>query len=98
MIVAPYRCDGHPDHDTLGSSRRRPPTAGGHGLLEYPIWYWQWATPGHPEWRRWVRLPLGTAEQRAKQEALRTHASQLEPLSGRPGDEVLLADHFLVHF
>lgn len=98
VIVAPYRSDGHPDHDTLGSVAAELAQAGGHGLLEYPIWYWHWATPEHPEWRRWVRLPLGTAQQRAKQDALRTHTSQLEPLSGRPGDEALLADHFLVHF
>lgn len=98
VIVAPYRSDGHPDHDTLGAIAAELAQAGGHGLLEYPIWYWLWATPEHPEWRRWVRLPLGAEEQRAKQGALRTHASQLEPLSERPGDEALLADHFLAHF
>lgn len=98
VIVAPFRSDGHPDHDTLGAVAAELAQAGGHGLLEYPIWYWLWATPEHPEWRRWVRLPLGAAERRAKQRSLRAHASQLEPLSERPGDEALLADHFLAHF
>jgi hypothetical protein len=70
----------------------------GYGLLEYPIWYWLWATPEHPAWRSWVRLPLSAAEQRAKRAALRAHASQMRPLSEHAGDEVLLAEQFLAHF
>ena len=97
-IVAPYRGDGHIDHDTLGSVAAETAEAGGHGLLEYPLWYWLWATPGDTAWRNWVRLPLSPAEQRAKREALHTHASQLQPLSDQPGDEVLLSEQFLAHF
>ncbi|MFF2314931.1 PIG-L family deacetylase [Arthrobacter sp. NPDC058097] len=98
VIVAPYRGDGHIDHDTLGAVAAEAADAGGHGLLEYPIWYWLWATPGDTAWQSWVRLPLGSGEQRAKREALHTHASQLEPLSDQPGDEVLLSGQFLSHF
>ncbi|WP_395401159.1 PIG-L family deacetylase [Arthrobacter sp. UC242_113] len=98
VIVAPYRGDGHLDHDTLGVLAAETAEAGGHGLLEYPIWYWLWATPEDTAWRNWVRLPLGPAEQLTKREALRTHASQLQPLSDLPGDEVLLSEQFLAHF
>ena len=66
VIVAPYRGDGHIDHDTLGALAAETADAGGHGLLEYPIWYWLWATPEDTAWRNWVRLPLSPAEQRAK--------------------------------
>lgn len=98
VIVAPYRADGHIDHDTLGAVAAEAAEAGGHGLLEYPIWYWLWATPEDTAWRGWTRLPLSPGEQRAKRAALDAHTSQLLPLSDQPGDEVLLSEQFLAHF
>ncbi|MDD7835225.1 bifunctional PIG-L family deacetylase/class I SAM-dependent methyltransferase [Paenarthrobacter sp. AB444] len=97
-IIAPYRSDGHTDHDTLGSTAAEVATTGGHGLLEYPIWYWLWAGPDEGSWREWVRVPLSAAEQEAKANAMRAHASQTEPLSAEPGDETLLLSSFLEHF
>lgn len=98
VIVAPYRSDGHTDHDTLGSIAARVAGAGGHGLLEYPIWYWLWAGPGDAAWQSWVRVPLTAAEREAKNKAMGAHASQVEPLSEQPGDETLLSGTFLEHF
>jgi SAM-dependent methyltransferase len=72
--------------------------AGGHALLEYPIWYWLWATPSHTEWESWVRIPLDPAAQAAKAAAMGAHASQVLPLSPQPGDEALLGADFLRHF
>lgn len=97
-LVAPYRGDGHIDHDTLGAVAAELAAAGGHGLLEYPIWYWLWAAPEHQAWQNWLRLPLSDGEQRAKRDAMRSHSSQVQPLSERRGDEVLLTDRFLGHF
>ncbi|HJW01206.1 MAG TPA: bifunctional PIG-L family deacetylase/class I SAM-dependent methyltransferase [Arthrobacter sp.] len=98
VIVAPYRNDGHADHDALGAAAAQVAHDGGHGLLEYPIWYWLWATPDHPEWQSWARFALDPAAQESKAAAMRTHASQVLPLSPRPGDEVLLTPEFLRHF
>lgn len=98
VIVAPYRADGHSDHDTLGAVAAEAAEAGGHGLLEYPIWYWLWATPEDEAWPSWTRLTLSPGERAAKRAALNAHASQLLPLSDRPGDEVLLSEQFLAHF
>lgn len=98
VIVAPYSFDGHTDHDVLGSVAAKVAVEGGHGLLEYPIWYWLWAAPADNSWRSWVRVPLTPAEHQAKASALRAHASQTEPLSQQPGDEALLAGPFLEHF
>lgn len=128
VLVAPYRSDGHTDHDVLGSVAAELSAAAGYGLLEYPIWYWLWAVPGAPDgaaapaapgapdtagepaapdapadrvggaWRGWFRLPLRPAEQRAKAAAMAAHVSQVTPLSGLPGDEVLLPAGFLTHF
>jgi LmbE family N-acetylglucosaminyl deacetylase/SAM-dependent methyltransferase len=98
VIVAPYRSDGHADHDVLGSVAAEVAASGGHGLLEYPVWYWLWSSPADAAWRSWVRVPLTPGEQRAKASAMQAHASQTEPLSGQPGDEVMLAGSFLEHF
>ncbi len=97
-LVAPYRHDGHPDHEVLGSIAAEVAGAGGHGLLEYPIWYWLWAEPADPAWQSWRRLPLGRAELQAKAAAMDAHTSQVRALSGQPGDEVLLPPAFLQHF
>lgn len=97
-LVAPYRHDGHTDHDTLGSAAAEAAGAGGHGLLEYPIWYWLWADATDPTWHTWLRLPLDPAERMAKSAAMATHTSQVRALSGQPGDEVLLPPAFLEHF
>ncbi|MBT2586617.1 bifunctional PIG-L family deacetylase/class I SAM-dependent methyltransferase [Arthrobacter sp. ISL-95] len=97
-IVAPYRQDGHTDHDTLGSVAAEVAAQGGHGLLEYPIWYWLWAGTDDTTWESWVRVPLTDQDQRAKTKAMGVHTSQTEALSDRPGDETLLSDSFLEHF
>ncbi|MCB5282038.1 bifunctional PIG-L family deacetylase/class I SAM-dependent methyltransferase [Arthrobacter sp. AL08] len=97
-LVAPYRHDGHTDHEELGAAAAEAANAGGHGLLEYPIWYWLWADATDPAWQSWLRLPLDPAEQRAKAAAMAAHSSQVQALSGQPGDEALLSPAFLGHF
>jgi SAM-dependent methyltransferase len=72
-----------------------------------------WATPDGPAhtddpddsdnpaggaWRGWFRLPLRPAELESKAAAMAAHVSQVRPLSGLPGDEVLLPPAFLAHF
>jgi LmbE family N-acetylglucosaminyl deacetylase/SAM-dependent methyltransferase len=128
VLVAPYRSDGHTDHDVLGSVAAELSAAAGHALLEYPVWYWLWAAPEDQDvlagphdaagpddpagaagaddpdgpagaaWRGWFRLPLRPAELAAKAAAMAAHISQVQPLSGLPGDEMLLPPAFLAHF
>ena len=97
-IVAPYRADGHADHDALGSVAALVAREDGHALLEFPIWYWFWASPEDTAWQDWVRLPLNREQQAAKAAALGAHTSQHRPLSDLAGDEVLLGEGFLQHF
>lgn len=97
-IVAPYRADGHADHDAAGHAAAQVAREDGHALLEYPIWYWLWASPEDAAWRSWARLPLDTEQQAAKAAAMGVHTSQTRPLSARAGDEALLGDDFLKHF
>ncbi|ACL38555.1 LmbE family protein [Pseudarthrobacter chlorophenolicus A6] len=98
VIVAPYRADGHADHDALGAVAADVAAEGGHGLLEYPIWYWHWAGPDHSDWRDWMRFHLDPPARQAKDRAMAAHATQVLPLSPAPGDEALLSEGFLQHF
>ena len=98
VLAAPYRFDAHTDHDAVGVAAARVASQRHLGLLEFPIWYWHWATPNRQEWRGWRALELGAAARTAKQRALEAHRSQTLPLSPAPGDEVLLGEGFLEHF
>jgi LmbE family N-acetylglucosaminyl deacetylase/SAM-dependent methyltransferase len=98
VLVAPYRADGHADHDALGKVAADIARQDGHGLLEYPIWYWHWAGPGHPDWHQWVRYHLDPPARSAKDRAMAAHETQIRPLSPAPGDEALLSARFLEHF
>lgn len=98
VLVAPYRFDGHTDHDALGSLAADTALAGGHALLEFVIWYWHWAVPDRHEWRSWKRVDATPQSRAAKDAALQTHKSQIAPLSPEPGDEALLHAGFLEHF
>ncbi|MET1033729.1 MAG: PIG-L family deacetylase [Arthrobacter sp.] len=99
VIAAPYRFDGHADHDAVGAVAARVAARHGAGLLEFPIWYWLWATPGESDqWRHWRTLPLDGPAAAAKRAAMSAHGSQIRPLSGAEGDETLLTESFLEHF
>ncbi|BCW81228.1 bifunctional PIG-L family deacetylase/class I SAM-dependent methyltransferase [Arthrobacter sp. NicSoilC5] len=98
VLVAPYRADGHGDHDALGAAAAEVARRDGHALLEYPIWFWHWATPRDRDWRQWVRFHLDDPARTAKKRAMDEHATQVQPLSPLPGDETLLSGTFLEHF
>ncbi|MGM0930103.1 MAG: PIG-L family deacetylase [Actinomycetota bacterium] len=99
VVAAPYRQDGHPDHEAVGRAAARSATAHRADLLEFPIWYWHWAGPEvETSWTNWKALPLSTRDTAAKQLALAAHVSQTQPLSTAAGDEVLLSETFQEHF
>lgn len=86
-VLAPWRGDGHPDHDACGRVAARVVRAARATLLEYPIWAWHWAVPGdrHVPWRRARRLRLTADAAAAKQWAIACFRSQTQPLG--PGRE-----------
>ena len=96
-LAAPWRTDGHTDHDTAGEVAASFAANARIPLLEYPIWLWHWGTPADvPENLRVFGLTPDTQE--AKRRAMAVHHSQVSPLSDQPGDEVLLAPEVLAHF
>ncbi|MDF8263620.1 bifunctional PIG-L family deacetylase/class I SAM-dependent methyltransferase [Luteipulveratus flavus] len=98
LVVAPYRSDGHPDHEAMGRAAAAAAHRTGATLAEYPVWTWHAGKPDDLPWDRFVRVPLTASARAVKREAIACHASQVEPLSDQPGDEVLLAANVLEHF
>ncbi|WP_424464060.1 PIG-L family deacetylase [Pseudoclavibacter helvolus] len=99
VIAAPYRRDGHPDHEAVGGALARCARDAGALLLEFPIWFWHWARPDtDTEWRHWARLPLSARTQSRKAAAIAAHVSQLHPLSARDRDAPVLSSGHLAHF
>lgn len=95
LLVAPWRGDGHPDHQAAGDAATA--ALAGATLLQYPIWWWHWGGPdGVPA--ELVRLDLDAADTDAKRRAVLSHRSQIEPLSDRPGDEAVVSAGFAAHF
>ncbi|WP_104180250.1 bifunctional PIG-L family deacetylase/class I SAM-dependent methyltransferase [Arthrobacter sp. B0490] len=100
LVAAPWRQDGHPDHEAVGRAAADVCRGRDIPLLEYPIWLWHWGSPSD----RTAELDalslhrLSTEDQARKTSALATHTSQVLPLSDAPGDEVLLAPAVLEHF
>ena len=98
VVVAPWRHDGHDDHDALGTVAAQVAEETGALLLEYPIWLWHWGAGEDVPWSLIRVLPLQAREQEVKRRALATHVSQIAPLSDAPGDEVLLGAGMMAHF
>ncbi|WNG93512.1 PIG-L deacetylase family protein [Mycobacterium sp. ITM-2016-00318] len=82
--AAPWRGDGHPDHEATGraaaAASRDVPSA----FIEYPIWMWHWALPADlaVPWDRVRRMPLTSRDSAAKEGALRRFSSQLQRVEG----------------
>jgi LmbE family N-acetylglucosaminyl deacetylase len=94
VVVAPWRGDAHPDHETVG--RVAAELAG--TLLEYPIWMWHWAEVGDPR-VPWSRLRTVTVpDPAAKARAIDAFDTQVRPIGPKPADAAVLPPHIVAHF
>lgn len=98
LLAAPWRHDGHADHEAAGRAAAVAAHRTDARLIEYPIWLWHWAAPDHAPWSRLRALPLDGAVLARKSHAISVHRSQVAPLSATPGDEALLHPGMLEHF
>jgi LmbE family N-acetylglucosaminyl deacetylase len=94
ILVAPFECDGHPDHDATGEVCREIARTRGVTLWRYPIWLWHHGTPDHFGGARWGRFSLDQDAVTAKALAMACFASQLRPL----GREPIVPGHVLRYF
>lgn len=97
LLVAPWRGDGHPDHQAAGEACAMVASKLGARLLEYPIWAWHWAVPQQLPIDL-LRFDLAVADIAAKTAAVGAHRSQTEPLSSSVGDEAILPPGIAAHF
>lgn len=97
LVIVTWEEDGHTDHEVLARTVVAAAGARGVRCLQYPVWFWHWGSPTRLP-RGLVRVPLDDAARAAKRSALAHHVTQVQPLSDRRGDEVLLGPHVLEHF
>lgn len=98
LLAAPWRHDGHPDHEAVGRAAAVAARRTDARLVEYPVWMWHWGTAQDLPWHDARVVRLDATARAAKRAAVAAHASQVAPLSDRPGDEVLLGPGLLAHF
>jgi LmbE family N-acetylglucosaminyl deacetylase len=107
-IVAPYECDGHPDHEAVGSVCRELAETHELPIVRYPIWAWHHRSPRELSDARWVRFPLSGPTRVRKAMAAACFLSQRMapgPALGfeggaRPADRrtPVLPDHVMQYF
>jgi LmbE family N-acetylglucosaminyl deacetylase len=94
VVLAPWRGDGHPDHEAVGEAAAQVATS----LLEYPIWMWHWAFPGDAR-VPWHRAQLVAAVNLvAKAAAIDAFDTQVRPIGPAPADAAVLAPVVLERF
>ncbi|KMO72792.1 LmbE family protein [Mycolicibacterium chubuense] len=88
--AAPWRGDGHPDHEAVGRAAAVAVEQTGAVLVEYPVWMWHWARPGDTAvpWGRAQMTRLTEAALERKQRAARCFESQFT--APTPGGEPVL--------
>jgi len=98
LVAAPWRRDGHPDHEAAGRAAATAARRTDATLVEYPVWWWHWGVPADAPWPALRRLGLTDTARARKHRAIAAHSSQVLALSDQEGDEVLLHPGFLAHF
>lgn len=90
VCLAPWRGDGHPDHEAAGRAAALACARADARLVEFPVWMWHWARPGEPDvpWDRAYAWDLGPDDLALKRRAVARFTSQLIPPA--PGVEAIL--------
>ncbi|TFC78744.1 methyltransferase domain-containing protein [Cryobacterium cheniae] len=99
-LVSPWSLDSHPDHAAAAAAARDAARDRSVTLFEFPIWAWHWSTPEDSVWPDGMlrNLDLAPDDRRRKAQAMALHRSQIQPLSGLPGDEPIIQASFSAHF
>lgn len=78
-VFAPWRLDGHPDHEAVARAGLYAARQQGCRFIEVPIWGWHWADPTKNEFplHRAARIPLSSDELARKKRAIQQFHTQL---------------------
>jgi LmbE family N-acetylglucosaminyl deacetylase len=100
LCVAPWRSDGHPDHNACGEAAAFATGVTGADLLEFLVWAWHWAGPNGDDlpWADCRRLDLSRTVAARKRWATSAFRSQIRPLGVDRTDVPLLPAPVLRRF
>jgi LmbE family N-acetylglucosaminyl deacetylase len=93
-LIAPYECDGHPDHESVARVCLDVAAERRLAIARYPVWAWHHAGPNLLRTGRWVRFGLSPRARRKKAHAIRCFESQL----AAPARDPILPPHVLTYF
>ncbi|MET0385709.1 MAG: PIG-L family deacetylase [Polyangiales bacterium] len=98
--LAPFRDDGHPDHDAVGRAAACACATAGVRLGEYPIWAWHWRRPDAfaALWARGRRILLDDEARQRKHQALCQYVTQTEGYARWGLERPVLPAAVLAHF
>lgn len=98
LVLAPWRFDGHPDHEAAGRAACRAGRAVGCRRLEYPVWGWHWLDPAcaHMAWEfpQLVDISAVASVKRSAIARFRTQTGNVPGLNSPP----VLPSHVLARF
>ncbi|MDY0908782.1 bifunctional PIG-L family deacetylase/class I SAM-dependent methyltransferase [Microbacterium sp. CFBP9034] len=98
LVAAPWSGDGHRDHRIVAEVCASVCAPRGLIHVGYPVWVWHWGGSADLPWSRVMALRLSDDEAELKRRAIALHVTQVEALSPRRGDEVLLHAGMRSHF
>jgi LmbE family N-acetylglucosaminyl deacetylase len=100
LVLAPWRHDGHPDHDACGRAARVAAASAAATLLGYLVWAWHWGDPHGSDvpWDRCRRFDFDRRMAARKRWAIRAFASQTQPIDPSEGSGPVLPPPVLERF
>jgi LmbE family N-acetylglucosaminyl deacetylase len=100
LCVAPWRRDGHPDHNAVGKAASRASERVGARSLGYLIWAWHWADPEGDDvpWSQCRQLTLSRRASARKRWSTLAFASQVSPIGPSVADAPIMPAPLLRRF
>jgi LmbE family N-acetylglucosaminyl deacetylase len=100
LCVAPWRLDGHPDHDTCGVSALNAAARVGAKSLSFLVWTWHWADPlgSDVPWEKCRQLNLSRRARARKRWSTLAFESQIAALGPDEADAPILSAPLLRRF
>ncbi|WP_353084089.1 PIG-L family deacetylase [Stenotrophomonas sp.] len=93
LVLAPWRFDGHPDHEAVARACAQACNECGSSLKEYPVWGWHWLDPqaASSAWVPATRFALDDTVVVRKRQAIQQFVTQTGAVDGLDCDPILPA-------
>jgi LmbE family N-acetylglucosaminyl deacetylase len=100
LVLAPWRHDGHPDHNACGRAAREAAAWASATVLGYLVWAWHWGDPHGSDipWDRCRRFDFDRRMAARKRWAIGAFASQTQPSDSPKRSEPVLPGPVLRRF